>query len=288
MISFTVHKRLLLKILFILILFSLGIGSTFFALFSKASPEEAVSLPIIMYHSVLKNETQVGDYRISQKAFETDLQYLKEHGYTTVVVEDLIAYIKEDKPLPEKPVMLTFDDGFYNNLTDVLPLLIQYNMKGIISPVGKYTEQFTENPDPNPRYAYLTWKDIERLQKSGHIEIQNHSYNMHGGNGRSGAQKKSGETKDAYLSAFQNDTIQMQNMLKEKSGVIATAYTYPLGGISKESVDAVKSMGFSASFSCYERLNSITKNPDCLYRLCRYNRSGKYTTEAFMKKANIL
>ena len=287
MVSITVHKRLLVKIAMIAFLLLLAIVTSLFTFFGKAAPEYSVKLPILMYHSILRDDSMVNSYQITTAMLEEDLKYLKEHGYTTVVVEDLINYVNKDQPLPDKMVMLTFDDGFLNNLTDVYPLFLRYDMKGIVSPVGSYTEKSTLSNDHNPEYSYLTWDDLRFMSETGRFEIQNHSYNMHGTKNRHGASKKNGESKESYIKAFESDTMKMQNDLTEKSGINATAYTYPLGAISDESVQVIKNLGISASFSCYEHWNTITKDPECLYRLGRYNRSGKYTTESFMKKIKL-
>ena len=71
---------------------------------------DSVKLPVIMYHSLLKDEKLQNDYTVSPTLFENDLKYLTENGYTTVVVKDLTDYVYGKKSLPEKCIMLTFDD----------------------------------------------------------------------------------------------------------------------------------------------------------------------------------
>ena len=85
---------------------ALGAGA-----FMAAAASEGVEVPVVMYHSMLKDEARHGQYVISPEEFENDLQYLQSHGYTTILIEDLIAYTKGGS-LPEKPVLLTFDDGY--------------------------------------------------------------------------------------------------------------------------------------------------------------------------------
>ncbi len=72
----------------------------------------SVELPIIMYHGLTKNPSKVNAYVIPISSFEEDLKYLKENGYTTVLMEDVINYVDGNEALPEKPIVLTFDDGF--------------------------------------------------------------------------------------------------------------------------------------------------------------------------------
>ena len=93
----------------------------------KAAPvydpdPEPVPLPAIMYHSILKSQSRAGTYVVSPAVFREDMQYLLDNGYETVFIEDLIEYTEGDD-LPEKPVMVTLDDGYLNNLTYILPIL---------------------------------------------------------------------------------------------------------------------------------------------------------------------
>ena len=98
-----------------------------------ASEPDGVALPVIMYHSVLKDGARIGKYVVSPDSFEHDLAFLKDNGYETVSISDLTDFVYEGKKLPEKPVMITFDDGYYNNLVYAAPLLEKYNMKAVIS-----------------------------------------------------------------------------------------------------------------------------------------------------------
>lgn len=287
MVWVTIPCKKLLRVIALVIALCLSALCAAFCFLTPAA-EEGVFLPILMYHSVLKDPSKTGKYVITPESLEEDLQYLRQHGYQTVVMQDVIDFVYNGVPLPEKPVVLTFDDGFYNNLTYLLPLLIEYDMKAIVAPVGEYTEQFSENPDPNPAYAYLSWDDISTLEESGHVEIQNHSYSMHAQTGRHGTLRKSNESMDEYQITLQKDLQKMQDLLTEHCEITPTTFVYPFGQICEGSLPVVKEMGFLASFSCYERANYLTNDPDCLYELGRYNRSGLETTEKIMKKAGII
>ena len=245
---------------------------------------KSVRLPILMYHSILRDPRKADTYIATEDQFRKDLKYLKDNGYETVVVKDLIDYVNELGPLPEKPVMITFDDGQYNTLCYALPILEELNMKAVLSIVGSFAEASSQNPDPNPNYGYLSWDDVRILSESGHFEIQNHSYAMHSMTLRKGAMRRTGESSSTFCSTFNADVMKQQLLLQEKCGIHATAFVYPYGFISPETQDCLTEMSFSASFSTYERINLIQKgNPDCLFLLGRFNRSGKLSTGAFMK-----
>ena len=251
---------------------------------ADAGAELGVRLPVIMYHSILKDPAKTGKYVITPARVEEDLVYLRDNGYETVVVADLLAYVNEGVPLPEKPVMITLDDGYLNNLTYMLPLLEQYDMRAVISVVGCYVDQYSEKPDPNPSYAYLTWDDIRTLSESGRVEIQNHSYDMHKQETRRGASRRRDESMEVYAKALGDDVTMLQQRLAENCGVVPTAFVYPFGQISDGSDDILRSLGFQCTMSCEERVNNITRDADSLFSLGRFNRAGTLSTAQFMKK----
>ena len=164
-----------------------------------ATSEDYIDVPIIMYHSILKDPSRSNKYTVTPAVLEEDLKYIKDKGYTTVTIADLISYVYDDSPLPEKPIVLTFDDGHYNNYGYLFPLLEKYDMKAVISIVGSYTDKFTETDEANLNYSYLRWKDIKELMDTGRIEFQNHTYNLHSNTGkRIGTKKIKGETDEHY------------------------------------------------------------------------------------------
>lgn len=272
-----------------ILLFLFVLTFIFVLLFSFvfANSEEYIKVPIIMYHSILKDPARSNKYTITPAVLEEDLKYIKENGYETITISDLTSYVYDDKPLPPKPIILTFDDGHYNNYGYLYPLLEKYDMKAVISIVGSYTDKFSETDEANLNYSYLRWKDINELISSGRVEFQNHTYNLHDNtHGRIGAKKKKGESDDEYKKILEEDINKLQNEFKENTGYVPTCFTYPFGGISNSSLDIIKELGFKASLSCEEGINKITKNPNSLYLLKRYNRPSYVSTYNIFKKFN--
>lgn len=205
----------------------------------QAIGEDIVEVPIIMYHSVLKEKS--GTYIISPEVFEKDMKLIKEKGYETIFISDLINYVYQDGKLPSKPIVITFDDGFYNNLEYAVPILEKYNMKAVISIVGKYTDDFTKADETNSVYGHLRWKDIQELMKKGNIEFQNHTYNLHKvTNGRKGIMKKKSESLEEYKEIISKDLIQLQQEFEENTEYKPNTFTYPYGAVSKESIAILK------------------------------------------------
>ncbi|MCM1132680.1 MAG: polysaccharide deacetylase family protein [Ruminococcus flavefaciens] len=250
---------------------------------SAQDNENAVFLPVIMYHSVYGDTPE--EYIVTPQQLESDLQWLSANGYSTVTAEDVINYTRSKANLPEKCVMITLDDGFYNNLSVLVPLLEKYDMTAVVSVVGSYTDNNAVLDPHNPKYSYLTWDDITELQNSGRIELGNHTYNMHSLQGeRVGCGISDGETEADYRKKLGDDIAQLQNGFIENIGTAPVVFAYPFGKVSRESLPVIRENGFLMTLTCRELPNYITRDPDCLYGIGRYNRSGLYSTEEYMAK----
>lgn len=242
--------------------------------------ENAINLPVLMYHLVLKSSKSKNKFIISQKTFEEDLEYIKNNGYTTILVQDLIDYTEGKSNLPEKPILLTFDDGAYNNYLYAFPLAKKYNMKFVFSPIAFEAERYSEIKDENPNYSHANWQEIHEMSSSGLVEIQNHTYNMHcSKNPRVGCTKKFGESEETYKKNLSEDISKSQELIEKNIGKKPTAFFYPFGACSKCSEKIIRSLGFKATFICESRVNKISKNPECLFHLGRFLRPPGVSSE---------
>lgn len=244
---------------------------------------ESVELPVIMYHSLLKDPSQAGAYVLSPEVLVRDLDWLQEHGYETVTVADLIAYVEGAGELPEKPVMITFDDGHFNNFVYAAPLLAERGMRAVISVIGIETERFTESGEENAYWSYLSAGRLRELSGSGVFEIQNHSYDLHALAPRRGCLRQTGETAEDYRDLLTEDTERAQRLLIEAGVPTPTCYTYPFGAYSEESEEILRELGFFCTLSCSEGMNTITRDPDSLYLLNRYNRPSGISSGRFFE-----
>lgn len=251
--------------------------------YANAQAEASIDMPIIMYHSITKGRSVNKKVQITVTEFENDLKYLKDNGYTTIVMDDLISYVNKKKTLPKKPILLTFDDGNYSDYCYLFPLLKKYNMKAVFSIIGKPTDNYSKEGRKDINYPNVTWTQINEMLKSGLFEIQNHSYNLHGA---IGSKKRQGESTANYKQRLKNDLTLMQTRIKEMTGQTPTTFTYPLGAISNDSTDALKEMGLSASLGCKEGVSKVTQgDPDSLYLLKRILRpNGENLSDIIAKQ----
>jgi len=245
--------------------------------------EHRIFLPVIMYHGVIDNLSAVNDYVITPAMFSSDMEYLAEHGYQTVLVSDIINYLDMGIPLPEKPVLVTFDDGHYNVLKYIYPIMEEQSLRAIINVEGAFMEGTIAEGRHSSEYSYLTWEEVCVLAESGLFEIGNHTYNMHAlQGGRKGTLIQKRETSDEYKVALHDDIVHLQSLLWQECNVTPNAFAYPYGLISDESIPVLKDLGFRVLMTCYEKPNYLSISPGETLMLHRYNRSGKVTTEEFM------
>lgn len=248
----------------------------------SSEEKQYISLPIVMYHSV--NKSGFSKFVISVNEFEEDLENIKLNSFTPIGMNDLIDYVYEGKELPENPIIITFDDGYYNNYLYAYPLLQKYKYKAVISPIGKFADMYTKEPNKNPSYAHASWDELKQMQDSGLVEVQNHSYNMHTLKGRrNGTKKCERESIHDYKMALTEDVTLMQKEIFENLGTTATTFTYPFGAISNCSRDILKSIGFKATLGCANVKNKITRDPNCLYELGRLIRIHGISSKKFFK-----
>lgn len=250
-----------------------------------SSSDNRLFLPIIMYHSVLADDENCNEYVTDADTLKADIQYLRDNGYTAVSLTQIIDYVYNGKPLPEKPVVLTFDDGCYNFLTVVMPILRENNFCATLSVVGSFAQKEKEQAQKQSSlYSYLTFEQIKEISKCGYVEIASHSYNMHSLGKRKGSLKLETESYEEYRSRFLSDVLVNNKLLSDNCSVTPVAYTYPYGFVCEESLELVKACRFQVSLGVEERANYITSDPECLYCLNRYNRPHGISTEEFMEK----
>lgn len=261
---------------------------TFLSFWYLGNEEEVMGkvtkVPVLMYHSV--SDSKEGMYIIPAKKLESDLKYLKENGYEAVTCKELVSILKEGKRMPPKPVIITFDDGYYNNLALALPILEKYDMKAVISVVGEFTRKYDECDDKVISYACLDSEDIKTLIASERIEIANHSYAMHHQGARRGTMQVKGEDDEKYKKTFCDDAKKCHDYILKNCNYNMTTYTYPYGQITKCTKEYLKEMGYETFLSCDEKIN-LLEDEGIPLNLGRFNRDGRASTGEFMRKSGI-
>lgn len=151
------------KIAALILIFVMLIPSAVFA--------DAKDIPVLLYHMV-ENEDMGLDFIVSitPEQLRVHLETIKNNGFNTITYTDYYNYITKGTKLPEKPVLITFDDGYTNNYTYLFPLLKELEMKATIFVVTS-----TVGTTPG-QYPHFTWEQAKEMNDSGYVDIQSHTH----------------------------------------------------------------------------------------------------------------
>ena len=265
------YKKLVIfsAILCFVMIFS-AVANTFLPVLSVFK-EKKQEVLILMYHQVSENSSLWGDYVIPASLLKEDFEYLKNNNYTPIKIKDILDFTKGTKKLPEKAVVITFDDGQRSFLTKVVPLLEEYNYPAVVNIVGALTDLYTENGETNDKYAYLNWNDIKTLSQNPLVEIGHHSYNFHSLGYRRGMGKIYGESNSAYSEIIKTDIEKLNEKLLSNIGERPYILAYPYGIRNDTLLEIAKDENFPVTLSCRESINKISVG-DELFELGRFNR----------------
>jgi len=133
--------------------------------------ERAVTVPILMYHHVDGPQPAWDSIRrgltVSPESFRRQMEYLRDGGYESVGLDDLLAYLAVGEPLPERSVIITFDDGYRDNYTNAFPVLKEFGFEATFFLVTAPIDQGSID--------YLSWDEVREMHKAG-MSFGGHSY----------------------------------------------------------------------------------------------------------------
>jgi len=246
-----------------------------------------VEIPILMYHFLAKDDKNPNRWQILVEQFESDLILLKAEGFETIFMQDLINFVHSDVSLPERPIILSFDDGASDFYELAFPLLKKHNAKAVMAIISSVTDKFSADTEQNKYYkSNLTWEQLRELAASGLVEIQSHSHDLHKG---IGAAKKKGESIESYRARFASDAKRFNERIFVELSITPTTFVYPFGSQSKDSNEVLKASGFLASLTCREVVSVVAAGePDSLFDLGRVLRSRKMSSEDVVRRIGEL
>lgn len=223
----------------------------------KASAAEILArpqVPILCYHQIrnwVATDGKMGkDYIVPIAEFKSQMKMLADSGYQTILPDQLYDYLVYDAKLPEKPIMLTFDDTKLDQYTNALPELKKYGFKGVFFimtvSLGK----------PN----YMSKAQVKELSDAGHV-IGSHTYD------HQNVKKYQG---DDWVTQIEKPT----KTLKEITGKDVKYFAYPFGLWNKEAIPELKKRGFTSAFILAEKRDEN----DPLFTIRRIIASGYWNT----------
>ncbi len=223
-------------------------------------PDQA-RVPILMYHYVSELPPNPDRYRrdltVSPADFEAQLRYLAEAGYHPITLTDLHLCLTQGYPLPEKPIVLTFDDGYVDAYEVVFPLLLDYGFSGTFFVLA--TPAHFEAP------SYLTWAQMKEMSDAG-MDIQAHGRDHVDLRGRS----------NDYL-VYQIRGV--QEAIHYHTGRMPRFFCYPSGRYDANVIAVLKSAGYwGAVTTSWGSVHTV----DMLFEMPRLRVHGGRTLESFI------
>lgn len=228
-------------------------------------------IPILMYHHVGGENIETNKITITNKRFEEDIRYLKDNGYTAISFKELVDCVNNNgTSLPEKPIIVTFDDGLDDNYKYAYPILKKNHMKATIFAIGSRIG--IKNYNNDPRYSYFTWEEAKEMYESGIIEIQPHSYDLHyykeSSHHGEGVLPMSREDENSHYNRFLKDTEEVIRLIKTKVGCDSYVYAYPYGKYNSTNEKVLKDLNFKVTLTTKSKYADISNG---LYGLKRIN-----------------
>lgn len=255
---------------------------------------EAVELPILMYHNLTEKQESpiVSKDTLEVGQFRRQMELLQDNGFHSVSLEELIAFGESGTPLPENPVMITFDDGYESVYTLAYPILKELDMHAVVFPVGVSVGQDTYKGTGIPIIPHFSWEQGAEMAASGVISVQSHTYDMHqwrafeiagGLEGlRPNALRRPGESWFSYANALWDD-LQRFRQEAQPTGEPVVALAYPGGSWNELSERLLASYGVKCTFTIQEGKSSVRPGSQKdLFGLSRFYVTPGVTDEEFL------
>jgi len=217
---------------------------------AQGQVEKNRSIPVFAYHRF--GDSRYPSTNIKMEVFKKQLQYLQENNYTVLSLSEALDRL-DNGNLPEKPVVLTVDDGYSSFYENAFPLLQDYG----------YPATIFINTSHVGGKSYMNWEQLKKLDKAG-IEIGNHSHDHpHFVNFENPSEK------------FNEDVTKAQKLFKVHLGFSPKLFSYPYGEYTQKLAETAEKMDFKAATA--QRSGVLGSSTD-RYAIPRFPMGGPFAT----------
>jgi peptidoglycan/xylan/chitin deacetylase (PgdA/CDA1 family) len=202
------------------------------------------------------------DLSVSPEAFEKQLRYLRSQGYVSITLNELALHLTMGKPLPAKPIVLTFDDGYKDAYTQAFPLLERYAFAGTFFLISGPIDH--ENPD------FLSWSQVKEMHAAG-MRFEPHSY----------------DHPDMRNRGFDFVVFQVlapKEAIEARTGETCRFFAYPSGRYDQFVIDVLRSADYWGAVLTEQ---GATHSTDDLFTLSRTRIHGGDDLDTFIRKLHL-
>ena len=229
----------------------------------------AKDFKVLSFHDIVQTMTATSEPDdVTADNLINYFSWLKANGYTVVSIQDVINAKNGGKSLPNKAIVLTFDDGYKSFYTYALPLLKAFNYTATLAIVGSWLD-VPENGTVSyagkqvPRSKFLSLKELDEINKSGLVDIASHTYDLHHGiignaqgndmpalttfeYNRSSNQY---ESESHYLNRIKSDLAKNNAWIKRHTGKSPRIIVWPYGRYNSVAQQMAKSLGMDIAIT---------------------------------------
>jgi poly-beta-1,6-N-acetyl-D-glucosamine N-deacetylase len=222
----------------------------------------------LCYHGVEDEVADPDGMTLATDRFIAHLTWLRENGYRPVGVDDLLAARDSVRPLPDKAVLLTFDDGYASFYSRVFPLLKAFNYPAVLALVGQWMaadegERVRYSDREVLREAFVSWDQVREMAASGLVEIASHTFDMHHGiianpqrnlqpaltSRRYDPEADRYESDDDYRQRIRQDMAAGADLLERETGHRPRVIVWPYGQYNRPAQDAAREAGMPVALT---------------------------------------
>ncbi len=234
---------------------------------------------VLSYHDVkdtVAKELSLGQTTVSTANLGQQFDWLKQEGYHIVSIQDLLDATAGKKQLPEKSVLLSFDDGYLSFYTRVYPLLKKYGYPAMVAIVGSWMDAKASAAEHGrPAEDLLNWEQIKAMSRSGLVEVASHSDDLHHGilgNPQGNPQPagvtriydpagKTYESDGAYSRRIKAEFKAASDSIWRGIGKRPRVMVWPYGEANQPLLRAAKAAGMNITFGLRDGRNTLADLP---------------------------
>lgn len=247
-----------------------------------------VTLTVLTYHDV---GSPASDMVITAKQLEKHFSALKRAGYHAVLPSELRDFVYRGTPLPEKPLLITFDDGYLSCAKLALPLLKKYDLKAAVFIIGVSFGADTYKDTGIAISPHFGAREAAQMLASSRVEFGSHTFDLHqwapyeeGPEVRENLKKLPGDTEEKYMAVVREDCRRFAAFYAEAIGGSTAFFAYPSGVMTEEAAAILREEGYSVTFGSERGVNTVVQGlPRSLTGLKRFTVPGDMTASQLLK-----
>ena len=246
---------------------------------------------VLSFHDIVLEKTASSEIDdVTADNLINYFSWLKANGYNVISIKDILTAKKTGQPLPEKSIVLTFDDGYKSFYTHVMPLLKAFQYPATLAIVGSWLE-VPENGTVLyadklvPRSKFLSIKELQEVSRSSLVEIASHTYDLHHGilgNAQGNtmpalttfeynAITNQYESEESYLNRIKSDLVKNNAWIKKHTGISPRIIVWPYGRYNQVAQTMAKDLGMEVAITLDDDENLDHQSIDSIHRIYLIN-----------------